>query len=42
LPTKKTILCRTVADGGTSHYIRGDHRQTITTLWKLLVNHGGT
>lgn len=32
----KTILCRTVADGGTSHYIRGDHRQTIPALWKLL------
>lgn len=28
----KTILVRTVADGGTSHYICGDHRQTIPHL----------
>lgn len=28
----KTILVRTVADGGTSHYVQGDHRQTIPTL----------
>ena len=34
----KTILIRTVADGGTSHYIKGDHRDTIPTLWHLLVN----
>jgi hypothetical protein len=33
----KTILCRTVADGGTSYYIQGDHRQTIPTLWRELV-----
>jgi hypothetical protein len=33
----KTILIRTVADGGTSFYFRGDHRQTIPTLWHRLV-----
>jgi hypothetical protein len=32
----KTILVRTVADGGTSHYFCGDHRQTIPTLWASL------
>jgi hypothetical protein len=33
----KTILCRTVADGGQSFYIQGDHRQTIPALWQALV-----
>jgi hypothetical protein len=33
----KTILVRTVADGGRSFYIRGDHRQTIPALWTELV-----
>ncbi len=32
----KTILVRTVADGGASHYFSGDHRQTIPTLWSRL------
>ena len=32
----KTILERTVADGGTSFYFGGDHRQTIPTLWHEL------
>ena len=32
----KTILIRTVADGGTSYYFCGDHRQTISTLWHEL------
>lgn len=32
----KTILERTVADGGESFYFRGDHRQTIPTLWQRL------
>lgn len=32
----KTVLVRTVADGGTSYYIRGDHRATIPALHKLL------
>ena len=38
----KTILIRTVADGGTSFYFRGDHRQTIPTLWSLLVDRVGS
>lgn len=33
----KTILVRTVADGGESYYIRGDHRVTLPNLWKRLV-----
>jgi hypothetical protein len=32
----KTLLLRTVADGAQSYYIRGDHRQTIPTLWRLV------
>ena len=32
----KTILLRTVADGGTSHYICGNHISTIPELWSLL------
>jgi hypothetical protein len=34
----KTILVRTIADGGTSYYFQGDHRQTIPTLWQQLVS----
>jgi hypothetical protein len=30
----KTILVRTVADGGESFYIQGDHRLTVPHLWK--------
>jgi hypothetical protein len=33
----KTILIRTVADGGQSFYLRGDHRQTLPALWHHLV-----
>jgi hypothetical protein len=29
----KTILVRTVADGGESYYIQGDHRQTLARLY---------
>jgi hypothetical protein len=32
----KTFLVRTVADGGESYYIQGDHRETFPNLWKLL------
>jgi hypothetical protein len=32
----KTILIRTIADGGRSYYFCGDHRQTIPTLWHAL------
>jgi hypothetical protein len=34
----KTILVRTVQDGGESFYVRGDHRATLTTLYRLLVS----
>ena len=34
----KTILHRTVADGGISYYFQGDHTRTIPTLWDKLVN----
>ena len=30
----KTILVRTVADGGESFYVQGDHRQTVPALWR--------
>jgi len=33
----KTLLCRTVRDGGTSHYVRGDHCETLPSLWAELV-----
>ena len=28
----KTMLVRTVADGGESHYVQGDHRDTVVGL----------
>ena len=38
----KTILVRTVSDGGESYYIQGDHRATISNLArKLLVKAEG-
>jgi hypothetical protein len=33
----KTILVRTVADGGESYYVRGDHRSTVSNLHRLVV-----
>jgi hypothetical protein len=36
----KTILARTVAGGGQSYYFRGDHRQTVPTLWAALAASG--
>jgi hypothetical protein len=33
----KTILVRTVADGGVSHYFRGNHQQTIPALRNQLL-----
>jgi hypothetical protein len=33
----KTILVRTVADGGESFYIRGDHRETFPNLYRLVM-----
>lgn len=32
----KTILARTVADGGKSYYIQGEHKYTIAAIHKLL------
>ncbi len=37
----KTILARTVADGGESFYIQGEHRKTVTHLSRLLLNDAG-
>jgi hypothetical protein len=34
----KTILVRTVADGGESFYFCGDHRATFPALWRQLVH----
>lgn len=34
----KTILVRTVADGGTSYYFEGDHKVTMANLWKTVVS----
>lgn len=33
----KTILARTVGEGGESYYVQGDHRATFPNLWKRLV-----
>jgi hypothetical protein len=33
---QKTILVRTVADGGESFYFCGDHRATMPSLWRTL------
>jgi hypothetical protein len=33
----KTILVRTVQDGGTSHYIRGNHKDTFPNLYHLVI-----
>jgi hypothetical protein len=33
----KTILVRTVADGGTGFYVQGDHRQTVPALYDAIV-----
>jgi len=33
----KTVLVRTVADGGSSFYIRGDHRLTVPALYHQVV-----
>lgn len=32
----KTVLVRTVQDGGESYYIQGDHRSTVGTLQRML------
>ncbi len=33
----KTILVRTVQDGGTSHYIRGNHNETFPNLYQMII-----
>ena len=33
----KTILVRTVADGGESYYVQGDHGETVPTLYHLVL-----
>ena len=33
---RKTILIRTVSDGGQSYYFSGDHRATFPALWRAL------
>lgn len=33
----KTILARTVADGGESYYIQGEHRNTVSALYACLM-----
>jgi hypothetical protein len=37
----KTILARTVADGGESFYVQGDHRDTIPALRRAAIAAGG-
>lgn len=32
----KTMLVRTVADGGKSYYVKGGHKDTIPALWTLI------
>jgi len=38
----KTMLVRTVADGGDSYYVQGNHSTTIPQLWTALVRRGLT
>jgi hypothetical protein len=38
----KTVLVRTVADGGTSHYVRGDHAQTVPALYDQVIARAGS
>jgi len=33
----KTILVRTIADGGKSYYVKGDHRQTLPILYDNII-----
>ena len=37
----KTMLVRTVADGGESFYVSGDHRATVPALWRHLAGGSG-
>jgi hypothetical protein len=38
---QKTILVRTVADGGESFYFCGDHRATLPALRRAILEHEG-
>jgi hypothetical protein len=38
----KTILVRTVQDGGESFYVKGDHRATLTTLYRQVLARMGS
>ena len=33
----KTVLVRTVADGGTSYYVQGDHRRAVPALYDQII-----
>ena len=33
----KTILVRTVADGGQSYYVQGDHKATVPALYEAIL-----
>ncbi len=37
LPPYKTVLVRTVNDGGTSYYVRGDHGVTFPNLYRMVM-----
>jgi hypothetical protein len=37
----KTMLVRTVADGGESFYVRGKHGETIPQLWTAIASESG-
>jgi hypothetical protein len=37
----KTVLVRTVADGGTSYYVQGDHRLTVPALYDQILAKAG-
>jgi hypothetical protein len=37
----KTLLVRTVADGGESYYVRGMYRQTVAALYRELRDRAG-
>lgn len=38
----KTILVRTVQDGGTSYYVRGNHAETFPNLYQAVLQHLGS
>jgi hypothetical protein len=38
----KTVLVRTVADGGKSYYVQGDHRATIPALYDQIITGEGS